>query len=433
MNRRLHILLVFIGLVQFPAYSSFAQTNRDSIISSYIAELTKIWSNYNAYSFDAYVSDSTMKGTTNLFSVADNFNFKRKDLLLQSNIIQQRITKSDYGLQFSGAYQENFSTPFVDPEDVVVFRRKLQLGIDWDILKTGYYSNRLKLKMLRNDYKALEQKSFVNNLTRFQLQNTQQILFYFNQKKIEVLKKREEMIKEQIIVDEKLYALKHLTRDDYIKTLQHNTDINGQIKLYKAFNTASTDLVNPSDYEFPVLDIDIAKLFESANLSDIDTSYFYEIENQRIQNNFLNDISLRTSLKYNYYDVYANNIPNRAFLSLNVSFAVPLTLNYRARKELLGVKSNLLKEENKTDGNEIQFILLNHFYEYRYKMKQYYNMVLKRNVFGELVRTERVKQELSDIEFNPNTALYILDDYWSNTVELLDLDKRCIKYFLPLK
>lgn len=431
---KLHLIALFFCLFFRQTQALVAQDNRhDEIISSYIDELTGIWKEYNPYTFDKMLLDSSVKGTTNLFSVTEAFNFKRKELLIKKSQLQRKIYTKDVGLQLSGAYQENFSAPFVDPEDMVVFRRKVQLGFDWDILKNGFYSNRLKAKIISNDILMLERKSFLNNLTKFQLQNTQQITYFFNQKKMDVIKKREDMILKQRDVAEKLYALKHLTRDDYLKIIQHHTDINGQKGIYNAFNKASKDITYPNDFDFPVLDIDIAALLKSAGEVVPDSSYLLQLENAKIQNKFINEISLRTSLKYNYYDVYTQSIPNRSFLSFNLNFAVPIYFNFKEKKEIIRTENEILKEANQGDNNEIQFILLNHFYEYRYKLKQYYNQYLKRNVFGELLRTERVKQELGDIEFNPNTALYILDDYWANTIELLDLRQELYKVLLAIK
>ena len=54
-------------------------------------------------------------------------------------------------------------------------------------------------------------------------------------------------------------------------------------------------------------------------------------------------------------------------------------------------------------------------------------------MYAELIRTESVKQEFYDLEFNPNTALLILDDYWSNALELLDLHQDMYKTLLSIK
>ena len=54
-------------------------------------------------------------------------------------------------------------------------------------------------------------------------------------------------------------------------------------------------------------------------------------------------------------------------------------------------------------------------------------------MFEELLRTERAKSELNSLEFNPNTALFILDDYWSNAIELIDLKQDLYKILLDFK
>jgi hypothetical protein len=431
--RGLIFLFLFTCLFKgLPAYSQ--PPEKDSIISGYIGDLTNIWLKLIPLDFSGFLISPSDKAP-DLFNTSSTINNSYKNLLLRSNIARQRIYRKDVGLKFTSAYQENLKSPVADPEDVVVFKRKAMFGLDWDILNNGYYENRLKIKMLKNEYKATEKKQYYNSLTRYQMQNTEQIIHHFNDQKIEILTAREQLTKEQLVVVEKLWSLKHITKDDYLKTLQNKTDITAQQHLYTGYNDASGLFATNNTYDFdaPLLDIDIAKLFEKGNIIMSDSSLIFESNNIGYQSDYVKDMSLKAYARYNYYDVYTPGISNRSFISVGMNLALPLTFNRKEKNEYNTLQYELLKEKNKTETEDLSFILLNHFYEYRYKIKQYENLLEKREVFGELLRTEKVKQQLGDLEFNPNTALFILDDYWSNTIELLDLKQDMYKILLSIK
>ena len=100
--------------------------------------------------------------------------------MLRFNKIQQSINKKDIGLKYTLNYQENFNSPVADPLEIVVFKRRAVTGIEWDILKNGFYESRVKNKILKLEFEALEKKQFNASLNTFQAKNTEQIIRYFN-------------------------------------------------------------------------------------------------------------------------------------------------------------------------------------------------------------------------------------------------------------
>ena len=77
-------------------------------------------------------------------------------------------------------------------------------------------------------------------------------------------------------------------------------------------------------------------------------------------------------------------------------------------------------EQNET-ANTRSLTLANSLYEFRYKLKQYEGFLAKRREYVELLRIERVKQQFGDLEFNPLTALNMLDQLMQIDIELTDL------------
>jgi len=411
------------------------EDNKDELVSGYIKVLTSLWETSNTKTFDGYIVDSTLTLKTEPFKVtSDSGIYLQKELLLRQNTLMQRINKKDVGLKYTLSYQENFNSPVADPLEVVVFKRRAITGFEWDILKSGFYESRTKNKILKLEAEALAKKQYTSNLNAFTAKNTEQIIRHFNEKKIDILNARKKLNEEQTVTVEKLWSIKHITKDDYLKAIQNTTDINAQYNVYRNYNEVQLPNRSKFDFDLPILDLDLAKLFQNANVDPIDTSVVNSNgEIARLKTLFVNDISLSTYARYSYYDVYDGGPPNRSFLSLGMNISVPLAFNQKERREYYTIQGQIANQKDEVINHDIQINLLNYYYEYQYKLKQFKNLYHKRLVFLELLRTERVKNDLRDMEFNPNTALFILDDYWSNAIELLDLKQDMYKILLTLK
>jgi len=440
-KKRLNYIALFV-LILIGNISAFSQSNPkiDSIISSYIGELTITWNKYNAITFSDLLSDHEKK-STNLSSKTDaSVANTRLNLLLKRNALQQAILKKDKGFSLNAAYQYNFSTSFIDAEDVVVFRQRATFGAEWDILKAGFYDNRSKIKTLKNESIFMKSNTVAAKNNRSYLISGEQVVMNFNQKKISILEKRKELNKKQMDLVEKLWSYKHITKDDYLKCIQNKTDINGQFELYNSFSDKAKQLTLAvdNDLQTPLLDIDFEKLYAKVVMNTT-TSDSFALSNELIQNaknesKYIREVGLKAYTRYNYYDVYTPNVANRSFVSVGLNLSMPLTFSSKEKRELYLVNKQLEFQQGQQQVEPgIEFLLLNYYYEYRYKLKKYFNLIEKRNVYAELLRSEKVKNQFADLEFNPNTALFILDDYWSNAVELLDLHQDMYKLLLNIK
>lgn len=419
----------------FFAQSSFA---KDTLVSSLIEELSSLWDANKNETFNLLVDLENNKRTnlrTNLHSPIIN---KRVDLLVKRNQTIQKIYKKDLGFSITASYQRNSPTSFLDPEDIVVFRQKAQAGIDWDILKGGILENRRKAKTLNNEIEWLKKSQYAQKSLRPFLITSQQVITNFNARKLTILQKRLELNNKHLELIEKLWALKHITKDNYLKVLQNKTDINGQFELYKSFSEQATKLSlrNNDTLNLPLLDIDFEKLISRIDYAILNSDSVlpnYILENAKREASYLNDVQLKAYARYNYYDVYTKNLPNRSFMSYGLNLSLPLTANQKDKQQLYLLNKQIDNYQQPQTEPGTEYLLLNYYYEYRYKLKKYFNLIEKRNLFAELLRTEKVKQEYYDLEFNPNTALFILDDYWSIAVEMLDLHQDLYKLLINIK
>ena len=440
MLERLNIRFGVFGLLFFSWFTFFSQT-KDSIVSAHIEYLSSVWNkNYNV-SFSELVNPAThTMSDLQLFynsNPAGNNLLKKVSLQKQINLQEQIILKHDPGFNFIAGYQKNFQSPFADPEDIVVFRQRFQTGIQWDFFRAGLYENRSKLKQLKYKQKALEwqaQNAVTNAVSR---NNFNLIVYLLNEEKIYVLKKRKELIESLLFVSGQLLSLNQISKENYIKIHQHLNDIVYQLNVYERYNEmhANLKLKAPEKINLPSFDIDYNKVTEKlVNSGNVDSSSYYATKVAGSQNYFLNDLSLNANVKYNFYDVYNSAISNRSFLSVGVNLSMPLALNQKNKREKDILTAMLLNE--RTAQNNVldtQNVILNSLYEFKYKQKQYGNLLQKRELFDELLRSEQVKFNYGSIEFNPLTANLILDDYWSTVVELLDLKQDMYRILNELK
>lgn len=425
-------LLVVMFLINI-SKGSYAQNETD-IVANYISQLTEIWNMHHTKNFNALIVDSTLSLKAEPFKINSSVSKNNyKNLLLRYNQSQQAANRKNLGLHATLSYQENFNSPIVDPEEIVVFKRRAIAGIDWDILNNGFYENRLKNKILKAEYLNLEKKQLVDNLVSFQSKQTEQIIRYFNEKKLQILNSRKQLNDQQMDVVEKLWSIKHVTKDDYLKAIQNTTDVKAQYDLYKNYNDVPLSEKQNFEFDLPILDLDMGALFQKAHVQVTDTARLNYGDIARYQSSYFKDVNLKAYTRYNYYDVYNASLPNRSYISVGMNLSMPLAFNQKEKRESYLLQQELQNYKSESGNEDLEVSLLNMYYEYQYKLKQFKNLYHKRLVFEELLRTERAKLTLNDLEFNPNTALFILDDYWSNAIELLDLKQDLYKLLASIK
>jgi hypothetical protein len=426
--------LILLGLCYQVQFSGFSQS-KDEQVTDYIHTLNSIWSDFNTITFDKYIIDSSLVLNEDVFKIDENSS--RNNVLamqLKINQLQQTINKKDVGLNAILNYQENLRSPLVDPEEIVVFKRRAIIGLDWNLLNNGLYENVLKNKILKYNYNILKQQQVRNQTNSFLDLQYAQIISYFNSKKITILNSRKSLNSRQLSVIEKLWAIKYITKDNYLKAIQNTTDIDAQFNLYQNYNDITLKNKKPLEFELPILDINIEKLFQQLNQSfSFDSTLLADEQIVKYQSSYLKDVSLKAFTRYNYYDVYNANLPNRSYVSIGMNLSMPITFNQKDKRDLYLTQNLLNKSKESIDTSNFQAVILNKYYEYQYKLKQFKNLYHKRLVFEELLRTENAKSKLGDLEFNPNTALFILDDYWSNAIELIDLKQGLYKLLLDIK
>jgi len=431
-NKVLHI---FMLLALMPCFYLSAQTvpYKDSLVASKIAQLSAFWSKYNTFSVEqkAYAPFSAIP---EVYSITAQSKESHADYVQKVNDAKIKQLKNDVGLAATGNYQENFAPGF-GADDDLVYNRRFQAGLDWNILADGYLKNRYERQILENENTINALKPQTKISANDYLLISHKIIYAFNEHKIKLLDKRQQIIADKIDLANELYLLKQLPKLDLMQIIQQQVDVSSMYQIYQTYNEQlGQQLADKpkSTAVLPVFDVNFEKIVVPSNSSISDSILNLQYENIDLNNKAITDINLKTQVRYNYYDLVSQSNPNRSFLSAGLSFSIPLPLGMKASKNVAETQKQLLKFDQHNNATQKELEVLNSIYEFKYKLKQYNNFAEKRKKYEELIRIERVKQKFEDMEFNPVTALSLIDELLSVDIEMLDLQQEMYLQLLDI-
>lgn len=407
MKRISCILLSF--LVSLTAFSQ-----SDSLFNLKIQDLQALFAsaNYTPIEF----SD------TNLFvlrSVATSQNNSAN--IYKSNYLEKKkeLMEKDLGLQLTGSYVENFNPDIADLNDNLVYSRKFQTGVNWQILKNGYLDNKIDIKLLEDRIERDKLKIETNNQSAYYLARFDKTIFIFNKLKIELLNQREESLLKQYSLIKELVLLKKLPKEDLIKIETRLAEVKSLKNVYASYNNYlnyADDSLDLDLQNLPLIDLDYANIFET-----IETQT-NKIMGQNAYANYYkwyHQVGLKTYVKYNYYDLI--DASNRDYFSAGVNLTIPLPFSTKLQNEVTHEKWKYDNEQLASNRNNLHEDVLNVAYEFRYKLKQFIAFYQKRKLIEEKLRIEKVKVRLGDNNVDPMGGLDIIDDIVRVDIELLDL------------
>jgi len=430
--KRLLLLFSGLGLAAFPA---FAQ-GKDTLVAAKIGALTELWLQHSSYA-------SQPRLTEDFSSVGRVFDAPpsvapspvSSSLVFQQQLYNLRIQqlKADKGLSLGAGYLENFQPSPGD--DDLIYRRRIQAGLEWNLLANGWMANKNKEEALRNESTIARLREAEKGSPDQLLLSHNSIIYVFNLQKTALLEKRKTISEEKLSAIGELYYLHRIPNTKFMESLQQQVQISSQFQLYQSYNEQLKNIVNASALPgglLPAFDLDQEKLMLLAGIHPAaDSIRLLESENFRLRSSRLNDIRLNANFRYNYYDMISPN--NRGFLSAGLNFSMPLYLSRQTNEQLLNAQFDLQQEEQRFLDQQRRLSIANYFYEFRYKLKQYADFAEKRKLYVELLRIERVKQQFGDLEFNPLTALSLLDELIGIDIEMSDLTQQLYLKLLDIK
>ena len=232
-NKVLHI---FMLIALMPCFYLSAQTvpYKDSLVATKIAQLSAFWSKYNTISVEQK-SYAPIAAVPEVFSLTAQSKESHADYVEKVNDAKIKQLKNDVGLAATGNYQENFAPGF-GADDDLVYNRRFQAGLDWNILADGYLKNRYARQILENENTINGLKPQTKISSNDYLLISHKIIYAFNEHKIKLLDKRQQIIADKMDLANELYLLKQLPKLDLMQIIQQQVDVSSMYQIYQTYN-----------------------------------------------------------------------------------------------------------------------------------------------------------------------------------------------------
>lgn len=335
---------------------------------------------------------------------------------------QQEALKKQTSLYFTSNFLQNFNPTQQDLEDNILYQRRWQNGLEWDVLKDGFVESRSKIRSLE-----LEQKFYAETQKftyhRFDFPSKMNHTIYlFNHQKNRLLEEREKLLTEVQANMERLHFLKKITKEKMLEIHSKIAEVQALKAIYSVYNEYKFDLLDSSllNADLGLFDVNY-KLVNQISPTITDTLKNAMMADLERQNQWFRQIRLKTFVRHTYYDLVTTDPNSRSFFSVGAGLTIPLTFNQKHTLE--AEKQDLLRRfesvETAKTNNEID--ILNESYEYRYHLKQYVLFYQKKQLILEKIRQERVKEQLKDADYSPVHVLELIDQLYQIEIELLDI------------
>ncbi len=417
--------VVKLALLLFFFTNSSAAQDTLSKQNLVVKELFKLDSLFQKYYNPLFLNN---KGNTDWayldflskINIKDKYVTSRQDLLKA----KQNLLKSELGVSAKIGYLDNQVSRAFDLDNNISFNRRIQAGVDWDLLKGGLLENRARAKALTYDA-AFEEMKVNDEISKdVYLNRFNKTIITFNKLKINILNTRQDLISALFTCEENLYYSKHLSKEELLDAQLRNAEVNGLLQVFEPYNNYSTlkeESFSGSE-NIPLFDLNYEVVLQKFNTLKRDSiAELLKLESD-VLSKWYNEISLGSFTRYNYFDL-ASNAPqfNRSFVSLGLNLSIPIPLNV-SKKHLVKageLNSKLMELDKKNTIYEEE--LLNDLYEFRYKLKQYIGFYYKQQKQYESLRIEEVKRKLRSNYFSSISAIKLIDDILEVEVEMIDI------------
>jgi hypothetical protein len=416
-----HTKHILIGILLIGFSTAKAQV-LDSTLNS-INKLYALWEKGYAQSKEQLTWSDFKTAESSWPVIVDQTSVDIQKHVYESYTLRANIMRADKGLSVVSNNQYNFNTQY--DEDNLWYRARYLNGVEWDILSGGLVENKRKAEMLENELqmKLLENKG--SNSGKISYENRNQIIYYFNKKKVEVLKARLD------ISNSKMDILTDLAETGEIKTTmlleahRQMIEINGQFNLYASFNEGLKTMLDTNRITtkrlLPPFDVNIVSLRALSGMQ-FNPNKMMELQakNDKLKYNWMNEVDLTSGVRYNYYDRVADGF-NRGYMSVNLTARIPLRIFQMDYLSLTRLQQEEVKL-NMRQEDELKWLeISNLVYELRYKQKQFSNLLEKQRLHHDLLKNFQGLKKIEDPSFQPIVGLNALDEFWSMEIEKIDL------------
>jgi|GEM_PF-6331950 len=361
--------------------------------------------------------------------------------------------EKDFGLKLTGSYATNLKNGVIE-EARDTLDSSSYLGLEWELLKDGYFGAGIEKERRRGEIRLHEILARRADVDESFGQSYYRAIYLFNLSKMRMLRDRLDKLAKYIELARKLSHYRLFRWEEIIRLEQEKASVQAMLRNYLNFNRTFTpepahalpdDVPEPahalpdsvpepatqlpdSANNLPVLDIEIGSLLREAG-QDRFYGDLMEAERQRLKrpaNALLSETGLRVFVRYNMDNLFAGGMRDSVAAGIGIRIPIPASgLDY-SRAGALETRLAELNVEKRREGDLNR--LRDAYYEYQYKMSDYLKLAHKKRLIAERIRKEEVRRGYKDPQYNPLNMMQYLDEQFAVEFESVE-----VKQMLYLK
>ena len=375
---KIHMLFLFVHIPKLSAQNLDALINEGQRLYSKVNPIL-VLDEKNDYRF----FNKTKIGTNK------NVNTLEKELLQ----LQASQFLMDYGFVFKANTSYNFIAAF-DPETNLTNLGRVNVELEWNLLKNGLFHNKIRAKQKCNEAYILNAANDEERKILWRRQFRIDFSYIYNKEALDLLKSFLKFEKDYFDFLNEMYHHKLIKKEPLIKVGGQLHVLENQIKNIEKERETIKDSVTKSIKQYKKLPLFFLAL-DSINLTK--KNFVQESlleENAVLSENAIQNLSLSIYASQNYL---INTSKNTYFPSVGIRFKAPLRFNHR--KKIIDKKLKLVraKQRDKRVGRISSIITQTKAYEV--KQKQVIQEYNKWEIIEERIRILKViKAEYNSLE-----------------------------------
>lgn len=348
---------------------------------------------------------------------------------------QKSVLDSDYGVGLDVGVVQNFDQGVFGAEGIF-YQTRAQLGLQWDILKNGYYANKNSIDNLTGEIEITKKKAKADSRKESYQDQFKKLWYQFNYFKNERLKAYSSILGEQISIAAKLYELKYIALDEVLNINSNKARVENEVASNIQFSNQLDGLrvMDISESDMPVLKIDLERLIADGLV------FYDELQDLYTKNEYdpLNELSLSTFLRYNLYGGSGdqNTIPgtsSREFFSAGITVSLPLPLGVDKKRAVHDQQQKIRKLTSQDQKRVVSDQILEMYNAYQLILERYITNYQRYLLQEERIREERIKKSIESDVYSPNELVSALSERYAVSLDLLDIKQELYSRLLELQ
>ncbi len=364
--------------------------------------------------------------------------------LLQEVTAEKQAADDDFGLSFRSGYRENIEEGIFTGGDIYYIRR-FNAGFQWDFLSGGWFENQQRVEELEVREKMVGRNIRIQRANEEYERLYNRMIFLFNLQKIDVIQEYLTLVNANLELMQRLHYLDYEPWERVLELSELKARLQNDLASYQDYNNQIEASVPDSllaqlkaldASKLPLLKIDVEAATAANDTSFVDGT-LTNADLEKLNYNFLSDISLAAYADYNIYDGTGNalnpeNIGGREYFSVGVNLSIPLPINISEKKEMVAQRKkryiNTQEREQFSENKEIYNI----YYEYKYKTQQFIQLYKDYQSRQETIGNYTTLKDLGDSGYSVQRLVHVLLQRYAVVLQMIDLKQQMYLHLIDM-